>query len=307
GGLARRRAVKTLREALTLLALVMLEHRVHDRLAGRRPPADPFHRQPRVRAVGCLLLEGQRVEPAQEALGQLPESDVDEAAGHAELHPRRALIPDARADGDRQDRHPRLVDGQVVDARGRGGAVGYPEEVARALQGRRAAFDKSLELRPRERVAGAHDLANARHEELGLGEERLRALGRHLGEHGLERQRAETRHLDGALRLGVMWPRFVRGRRCGRRRLAGRVRRLVADEAPHDVAHPNHQATPTMSLITSAMIFSPISFTRLEYPTSRATSHTLLISRGVPWVKSKMSLIASGVKSWVVRPAISSR
>jgi len=52
-----------------------------------------------------------------------------------------------------------------------------------------------------------------------------------------------------------------------------------------------------MSLITSAMIFSPISFTRFEYPTSRATSHRLLISRGVPRVKSKMSLIASTVKS----------
>jgi len=45
-----------------------------------------------------------------------------------------------------------------------------------------------------------------------------------------------------------------------------------------------------MSLITSAMIFSSISFTRFEYPTSRATSHRLLISRGVPRVKSKIEL-----------------
>jgi len=83
-----------------------------------------------VRAVQGLLLRGQRVELAQKALGQLPEPDVDEAAGHAELHARPPVVPDARADGDREGRHPRLVNGQVVDAGGRRGVVGHPEKLA---------------------------------------------------------------------------------------------------------------------------------------------------------------------------------
>jgi hypothetical protein len=62
-----------------------------------------------------------------------------------------------------------------------------------------------------------------------------------------------------------------------------------------------------MSLITSATIFSLTSLTRFVYPTSSATSQRLLISRGVPRVKSKISLTASSVKSGFVRPAIFSR
>ena len=62
-----------------------------------------------------------------------------------------------------------------------------------------------------------------------------------------------------------------------------------------------------MSLMTSATIRSLISVTRFVYPTSSATSQRLLISRGVPRVKSKISLTASSVKIGVERPAILSR
>src|SRR5437867_11229484 len=303
--------VEALRETLPLFALVMLEHRLDDLLVRRGPAADPLDRQPRVRAVETLLLRGQRVEPAREALGQLPEPDVDQAAGHAELHPPRPIVPDTRADGDPERRDARLVESQVIDAGERDGIVGHPEELTRPLQRHDAALDEVLQLRPRERVAGADDLADARQEKLELRAERFRALAGWLRQRRLERQRVEARRrLDGGRRLD---PRRGRGpghlrnrarprrpcRRVGRRRSLDLVRRLLADDTAHDVAHAHHQETPTMSLITSAMIFSPISFTRFEYPTSRATSHRLLISRGVPRVKSKTSLIASSVKSWL--------
>src|SRR6185312_5792104 len=103
--------------------------------------------------------------------------------------------------------------------------------------------------------------------------------------------------------------RRLGGRGLGDRlgRPLGRPGRRLAHHAAHQVAHAHHQDTPTMSLMTSAMIFSPISLARLVKPTSSATSHRLLISRGVPCVKSKMSCTASGVKIGAVRPAIFKR
>src|SRR5262249_38131501 len=50
-------------------------------------------------------------------------------------------------------------------------------ELVRPLQRGHAALDEALEVRPRESVAGADQLAPARQEKLELGEERLGALG----------------------------------------------------------------------------------------------------------------------------------
>ncbi len=306
-------AVQALREALSLLALVVLEHRLDEAFARGRPAANQLDREPRMRAVDRLLVGRQRVEPSEQSLGSLPESDVDQAAGHAELDPTRAVVADARADRHREHGDARLVERQVVDAGQRRRVVGHPKELARPLQRDRAAIDDLLVLRPRKRVPRADQLADAGEEELELGKERLHALRRRLVH---DRQRVEARsRLDGAWLLGGGrrrrgtrrlhhrawtwrgWRRRWWRRRGRRRRVLGGVRGLLADDAAHDVAHTHHQATPTMSLITSATIFSPISFTRLEYPTRRATSQRLLISRGVPRVKSKTSLIASSVKS----------
>ena len=174
--------MEPLRKTLPQLALVVLEHGLDEALALRRPAPDALDRQPRVRVVERLLLRGQRVEPAQQAVGQLPEPDVDQAAGHAELRPAGPIVPDTRGDGDRERRDPALVTGQVVHAGERDRVVGDPEELTRAFQRHHAALDEMLQLGPRERVAGAEDLADARQEKLELGEERLRALGGRLGE-----------------------------------------------------------------------------------------------------------------------------
>ena len=277
-----RRAVKTLREALPLLALVMLQHRLGEPLARRRPAADPFDRQPRVRSIEGLLVGRQRVEPAHQPLGQLPEPDVDQTAGHPQLDLPRPLVADAGAGGDRQHGDPRLVKREVVDAAGgRGRVVGHPEEVAARRQRRDAAVAQLLELRPRERVAGAHQLANAGEEQLELGEQGLGAFGRRLDGGGLGLEVVDAGHgrrgawrLDGARRRDGTRRGLHGARRRGsagrrRRRLRGnglrrRLRGLLPGHTAHEIAHADHQETPTMSLMTSAMIFSPTSLTRFE-------------------------------------------
>src|SRR5206468_12410223 len=146
-------------------------------------------------------------------------------------------------------------------------------------QRRDAAVAQLLELRPRERVAGAHQLANAGEEQLELGEQGLGAFDRRLDGGGLEvvdagHGRRVAWRLDGARRRdGTRWGLHGSRRRGSagrwRRRLRGnglrrRLHGLLPGHTAHEIAHADHQETPTMSLMTSAMIFSPTSLTRFE-------------------------------------------
>jgi hypothetical protein len=143
--------------------------------------------------------------------------------------------------------------------------VGHPEEVGGARERGDDAVDEGLQMRPREGRAGAQHVARVAEQLLELVEERLRALrGRlrrgRLGGDGLAARRRRLRERGGHGHAAGGGDHGPLGRTLGGRPLRGG---RLADDAAHEVAHAHHQATPTMSLMTSAMIFSPISFARL--------------------------------------------
>src|SRR5947199_8579118 len=89
------------------------------------------------------------------------------------------------------------------------------------------------------------------------GRRRGGALERTPGQGGARQRRRHRRGGSGCARGGALLRRLLGGRGLGGRRLLGGY-------AAREVAHADHRQTPTMSLITSAMIFSPTSFSRFE-------------------------------------------